>query len=354
MTPLLSLFEEENARGTFPSTRYQGSKYKIINWILENLKDVDFDSCLDLFGGTGVFSYHAKQIGKTVHYNDKLKFNYIIGKALIENDSVLLNKRDVDFILENQPISYSRTIYDNFEDIYYTAEENDWLDRIIHNINSLQDDFKKSAAFFCLFQACIVKRPYNLFHRANLYMRFAEVERTFGNKKSWDRSFESWFKQFVEEYNNAVFYNGKKHKSHNYDAKYLDLKVDLVYIDPPYMNSKGLGTDYLGFYHFLEGISRYEEWNSLINHKSKNKSIKSPNDPWRNKIQIATEIDLLIQKHPESTIVLSYRSDGIPSEEEIIEIVSKYKKKVKCIHYGAYKYALSKNNDSKELLIIGE
>ncbi len=68
-----------------PSTRYQGSKAKIIPWIWNLIQDLSFDTALDAFGGTGVVSYWLKHQGKQITYNDTLAFNYQIGLALIEN-----------------------------------------------------------------------------------------------------------------------------------------------------------------------------------------------------------------------------------------------------------------------------
>ncbi len=65
----------------FPSTRFQGSKRKIIPWIFNVIKDLKFNTVLDGFGGTASVSYLFKKMGKAVTYNDNLKFNYYIGKA---------------------------------------------------------------------------------------------------------------------------------------------------------------------------------------------------------------------------------------------------------------------------------
>jgi adenine-specific DNA-methyltransferase len=72
----------------FPSTRYQGSKSKLVDWIWEQIASYDFSTCLDAFGGTGAVAYRLKQEGKTVVYNDVLRFNYQFGKALIENSHI--------------------------------------------------------------------------------------------------------------------------------------------------------------------------------------------------------------------------------------------------------------------------
>jgi adenine-specific DNA-methyltransferase len=80
----------------FPSTRYQGSKAKLAQWIWNQVAGLDFATCLDAFGGTGAVAYRLKQAGKQVAYNDLLRFNYYIGLALIENSQVTLAPEQVD------------------------------------------------------------------------------------------------------------------------------------------------------------------------------------------------------------------------------------------------------------------
>ncbi|NUQ07011.1 MAG: hypothetical protein HUU31_24225 [Anaerolineae bacterium] len=71
---------------------------------------------------------------------------------------------------------------------------------------------------------------YNLFHRANLYMRTAKVERTFGNKVTWDTPFETHFRQFAGEANQAVFDNERENLAIQLDAQETPVGADLVYI----------------------------------------------------------------------------------------------------------------------------
>ncbi len=160
-----------------PSTRYVGSKQKIVDWIWENLRDLKFESLLDLFGGSGVVGYVAKINGKEVIYNDYLKFNHQIGKAIIENNNEILTEDDLKFILSEHNFDYPSFIQDTFSEVYFTDEENKWLDIVITNISKLNNEYKKALAYYCLFQSCIRKRPYNLFHRKNLYVRLAKVKR---------------------------------------------------------------------------------------------------------------------------------------------------------------------------------
>lgn len=338
----------------FPSTRYQGSKAKLVDWIWEQIADLDFVTCLDAFGGTGSVAYRLKQAGKQVIYNDLLRFNYYIGLALIENSRIRLSSEEVDWLLQRHPeIAYPHFVQDNFRGIYFTDEENAWIDRTMTNIRQLTDPYKWALAFFALCQACIIKRPYNLFHRKNLYLRFAEVERSFGNKTTWDRPFEEWFRHFAEEANRAVFDNGQANRALNFDAVEVPGEYDLVYVDTPYISRQGVAVDYLWFYHFLEGLTMYDEWGQHIDHRSKHRRLKPRSSEWTDKNRIHAAFDRLFQRYRQSILVVSYRSDGIPSESELVALLRRYKRHVHVEHSGQYQYVLSTNSESKEVLLIG-
>jgi len=220
------------------------------------------------------------------------------------------------------------------------------------NISRIPDLYKRSLAYFALFQTSIIKRPFNLFHRKNLYLRFSEVKRNFGNKTTWDTPFEVHFRQFVAEANQAVFSNGKESKALNSDAFDVRGEFDLVYIDTPYISRKGVGVDYLGFYHFLEGLANYENWPQMIDHSTKHKRLKRIPSPWSDKNEILPAFDRLFRKFKDSILVVSYRADGIPSIEEISSLLKKYKSSVEQMRCENYKYVLS-TNDSQEVLLIG-
>ena len=87
---------------------------------------------------------------------------------------------------------------------------------------------RRALAWFALFQACIAKRPYNLFHRRNLDMRTADVGRTFGNKAAWDRPFEVHFRKYARQANAAVFDNA--------------LPCTALILDVALVRSAGMGT----------------------------------------------------------------------------------------------------------------
>jgi adenine-specific DNA-methyltransferase len=350
---LIPLSPATLADNRFPSTRYQGSKRKLLEWIWENVCALPFDSVLDVFGGTGAVSYLFKCAGKRVVYNDSLRFNTLIAKALIENNNAHLSQHEVDQLLNlDVGDTYSRFIQNTFPGIFYTDDENRWLDRVRYAIETqlVQHPYKQAIAYFALFQACIAKRPYNLFHRANLYMRTASVERTFGNKATWDRPFADHFRAFVQEANAAVFDNGKNHQVLHQDATALSVSADLVYLDPPYINNNGVGVDYRDFYHFLEGMTLGAEWEMQIDHKSRHRRLKPQKSVWASADTILQALEELIARHRDSIIVISYRDDGIPSKAQLVGLLSAFKRDVSQATLPK-KYVLSTRSSNEVLLI---
>ena len=352
---------------SFPTTRYQGSKRKMLPWIYKNVEKLEFNTVLDVCGGSGSVSYLFKKMGKSVTYNDKLTFNHLIGKALIQNQGVLFTDEDLAGLLEvARQNPADDFIQKTFQSVYYPKKENKWLDAVnggIINMNHYHGDildYKKSIAYYALFQSCLVKRPFNLFHRKNLQIRTKNVERNFGNKTTWETPFEKHFTKFIKEVNLSMFDSGVECFATNQSALEIEnFNYDLVYIDPPYItkNDRSDSPSYLQGYHFLEGIANYAQWPEWIDFDTKNRSFREfkDEDPFSRE-NITDALEELISRFRESTIVLSYKKGGVPSIETIVKIMKRYKTRVytKSVHY---QYALYKNNQdtklNREVLIIG-
>ena len=349
----------------FPSTRYRGSKRKVLPWIFENISSLEFDTALDAFSGTSSVSFLLKKMGKEVTSNDILSSNYQTSVAFIQNKYVTLKEDEIDFIVTTNDYDYQSFIQDTFKDIYFKNSENQWLDMVIKNIEMLSDicsknevKFKRALAYHALFQACISKRPYNLFHRNNLNMRLASVNRSFNNYKTWETPFETMFKKFCNESNSKVFDNGRYNKTkcmNILNAKKAD--YDLVYFDPPYFKENRTNdTDYFLNYHFLEGILNYSNWENLIDYEKKHRPLKKTALSW-NLNKVEKNIDKLFNKFSDSAIVFSYGTPGEPSIECIKELLGQYKSEI-LIKYRVYKYSLNRanknGNNNHETLIIAQ
>lgn len=339
----------------YPTTRYQGSKRKLLPWLMNTFEKMEFSSCLDLFGGTGSVSYLLKTLGKKVTFNDYLRSNCVSARALIKNNSVRLSKNDFESLFQGSPLR--GTVSEVFEGVFYTNEENEQIDTLIHRIRYDPEkkltSYRQDIALHTLFQSLLMKRPFNLFHRANLYLRMNDVKRNFGNKTTWETPLKDLMERIRKETNNAVFNNGEKHEVINMDALEVSAGYDLIYIDPPYYPSDGYGhINYLDYYHFLEGLCIYDEWKKNINFNKKSLPLKDKHSSFQ-KHSFIDDLENLFEIHNESIITMSYKSPGYPSLKKVKKLLNKTHKKIK-VSSVEHSYSLNKNNGHyKEILIVG-
>ncbi len=310
----------------------------MLDWIWECTRDLQFQTVLDVFGGTASVSLLFKRHGKQVFYNDLLAFNQITARAIIENSFVTVDNDDIAFVLEDSGVGNPDFIQKQFQGVFFLDEENRWLDRIVASIAQLADRYKRSILMASLFQSCLAKRPFNLFHRANLGLRTASVKRTFGNKTTWERPFPELLLRYVSEYNRAIFSNGRLNRViGGYDALAAPNGVDLVYLDPPYFSATtSRGTNYLLLYSFLEGLAAYEDWGTRI-------------DGSLGKVKRIPDYEE-IRHFTRKSQVLSYQDDGLPSKGDMVGLLRDIGKEVR-IYEKPYQYALSRDAKT-ELLFV--
>lgn len=306
---------------TIPKTRYYGSKRRLLDWIYQSTKDLPFNTVLDGFGGTASVSLLFKAMGKQVTFNDALLSNSIAAKALLSEKASFNFNEATNFIDSITPVE--GFISKTFEGMYYTQKENNWLDGAAKKINKVDDGLKRVTYLYCLFQACLMKRPFNLFHRANLNLRTNQnVKRSFGNYVTWETAFPVLMKARLNE---ILQFSSPSLQMVNVlsngDIARLDPGYDLVYLDPPYLNQGSNSDDYLKRYHFLEGLSDYDNWENKINAASTIKAINTNKfiSDWQNKNTFKENLFNLVKKHNQSIVVLSYIANAYPSEKEITD-----------------------------------
>lgn len=341
-----------------PVTRYYGSKRRIVEKIGAALQEhnVEFNSILDLFGGTGIVSYFMAKSGKEVVYNDILSFNCQIAKALLQTRKGTFTEAMAVDLLNRVPGRQYRAIIEQyFDDIYYPRDENQIIDTIIQNIPFLREE-EKPSAYYVLFQSCMIKRPFNIFHRRNLNLRTGFTKANFGNKTTWEQSFESLLVKFTRELNEFQFEELPRVEIANLAALQCDKNADLVYIDTPYFQKKNSpNITYHNRYHFLEGLMHYEEIPDQINLEKTNREVKiGESAEFENRSHYVEELNVLLAKHQQSIIAMSYTSAGYPSIDELSDIIHRYKENVEVCALGKHPFALNRNNeDRQEILIIG-
>ncbi len=336
-----------------PTTRYQGSKLSLLGWLHEHLSTLDFDSATDLMCGTGSVAYLLKSMGKSTLANDALRANFQSARALVENSTEQLTTGQVSGLLEPYAADEAQlsVVASEYDGVFFLPDENRFLDRIVPRIARLSSA-SRAIAFHSLFQACLMKRPFNLFHRKNLHLRTAKVARSFGNKTTWERPFEELFQRAVRETNAAVFDNGRVNQASCSDAFAVRVATDLVYLDPPYLRAKGSSFRYADAYHFLEGLTDHDEWQTKIDRSKKHLPYRAAQSSLEDRKHGAEALSELIEaQRSVQEVVVSYRSAGVPSIEVLEKQLRSQHRKVRVVH-KANRYALA-IHDSAEVLLVG-
>lgn len=320
----------------YPPTRFMGSKRKLLGEIWNVASRFEFDTAVDLFSGSGIVGYMFKSHGKTVISNDYMAMSATFTKAMVENNTVTLPIEEAEKLLMKQG-DIDHFVSDTFKDLYYTDNENELIDVLRTNIAAIKDQYKKAIAMTALIRACTKKRPRGIFTYTG--------HRYDDGRKDLQKSLSQQFLEAVEAVNNAVFDNNKANKSVNGDAMALTgINPDLVYIDPPYYSPLS-DNEYVRRYHFIEGLAR--DWKGVeIQEHTKTKKFKSYPTPFSTKDGAYNAFDKLFSKFSDSILIVSYSSNSLPTQEDMVALMKKYKEHVEVVPVD-YKYAFGNQADAK-------
>lgn len=318
----------------YPELRYMGSKTRLLSWIFDTLREIDFESALDPFSGTGCVSYLLKAMGRRVVSSDFLNFTSTVARATVENNHTQLDGKAVKQLLSRAP-SADNFIEKTFEGVFYTPEDLRFLDRVSGNIRQLQDPYQKALAFAALFRSCLKRQPRGVFTISGDLSHYDD------GRRDLRLSLEEHFLEQVEVYNAAVFDNGHKNQALRSDVFELPRqKVDLVYLDPPYV-PRSDDNCYVKRYHFLEGLSCY--WQGLpVDRTTKVKKIAKKYTPFSYRREAVEAFDRLFRQFKGSKIALSYSSNGFPDLDQLESLMRKYKNTVRVFekphryHFGTH------------------
>ena len=320
----------------YPPTRFMGSKSKLLTQIWAVASQFQFDTVVDLFSGSGIVGYMFKAQGKSVISNDYMAMSATFTKAMVENNATVLPLDEAKTLLVKHKES-DHFVSLTFQGLYYTDEENDLIDTLRTNIAGIRDQYKHAIAMTALIRACTKKRPRGIFTYTG--------QRYNDGRKDLQKTLAQQFLEAVEAVNKAVFDNGKANRSKHGDA--MDVRVekaDLVYIDPPYYSPLS-DNEYVRRYHFVEGLAR--DWKGVeIQEHTQTKKFKSYPTPFSTRKGAADAFDCLFKKFANSILIVSYSSNSLPTQDEMVAIMAKYKNHVEVIPVD-YKYSFGNQNDAK-------
>ncbi|MES2180185.1 MAG: DNA adenine methylase [Gemmatimonadota bacterium] len=333
----------------YPELRYMGSKNRLLPWIHGVLQGLKFETAADPFCGSGCVAYLLKTMGKRVVASDFLNFPAVLALAAVANNRYQLDGPAVKRLLASRrggPHFIERT----FEGIFYTPEDLRFLDRVSGNLAHLEHDHQRALARAALMRSCLKKQPRGVFTVSGDLSRYDD------GRRDLRLSLEEHFLEQIQAFNRIVFDNGHRHTVKRADVFSLKPRgIDLVYLDPPYV-PRSDDNCYMKRYHFLEGLSLY--WKGVrIMEDTKVKKIEKPYTPFSYRKTAIEAFDRLFHLYRDSTIVLSYSSNGFPDREELETLLRRYKGNVTAYekphryHFGTH--AGVERSEVREYLIVG-
>lgn len=333
----------------YPQLRFMGSKYRLLPWIHKILSGHSFDSAIDAFSGSGCVGYLFKAMGKQVITNDFLNLSTTVAKALVENPGRQLSRRALNGLLKYDP-RHKHFIERTFSGIFYTPEDLRFLDLTSWNIKKLRNPHDRAIALAALIRSCVKRQPRGVFTIAG------DPEHYKDGRRDLKLSLKEHFLEQVAVYNEATFDNGCQNEAHYGDIfEWNGEPADLVYMDPPYV-PRADDNCYMKRYHFLEGLSCYWEGKEIME-ETRVKKINKPFTPFSYRRTAIEAFDQLFRQFADSTLVLSYSSNGYPDLTELRQLMRRYKPSVDVFerahryHFGTH--SAVKRAQVQEYLIIG-
>ena len=334
----------------YPSTRFMGSKRKLLEKIWNVASQFQYNTVIDLFAGSGVVSYMFKSHGKRVISNDHMHMSWQYAKAMIENNKRQLSDVTVDRLLNKKPKT-NKFVEKTFSGLYYSDSDNRLIDQLRFNIGALTNPYDRAIATAALMRACTKKRARGIF----TYVGFRYND----GRRDLLMPLDQHFRLAVKAINNAVFDNRQRNLAICGDA--LNVKTAknaLVYMDPPYYSPLS-DNEYVRRYHLIEGIAR--GWKGVkIQDHTKTKKFASYTTPFSSRQGASDAFNSLFKRFNNNILLVSYASNGLPTMDEILELMRRFKTNVDVIplkhrySFGNQGHKVKNNNNAvSEYLFLG-
>lgn len=327
----------------YPKVNYIGNKEKLVNWIIEEMP-VKEGTVLDIFAGGCSVSYALKANGYSVISNDILYADYVIAKALIENEDKTLSLSVFDKKADEERVRELTAKFSFLSECLYYPEEVQELGKLAAISEKLKGN--ERYLFLALIRRAMIRKlPYSRMNVPwNQIQKLRDEDYSYEKYKRkrayHNQSFESHMRENFKEYNAAVF-KGQDCRAYHCDAFEMAKKiehVDVVYMDPPYPSTMN---NYDAFYGLFDEM--FDK--------------KKRHTDYTGKADFLNNMDRLIGKLAGKTryVVLSQNTRVRPEPEEIEAMLAKHGRvEIKRKKYNYQVTGKENKNASKELLFILE
>lgn len=321
---------------------YIGNKRKLLLPLDDVVQDIlnknpNFNTCLDAFSGSGIVSRYFRYKGFKTYSNDLENYTVPINNAfLTKNTDPLTNE---DYIFLNSIKSTTKPYFSKHyapqdtenpdienERLFYSRENAIFIDGVLEEIQDWEEKKKDAVLGSLLFK---MSKHINTsgvmkgFHKGFGGPNQDNLTRILGKITIEPLS-------YIDAPSGIVL--------NNYAEKLFDEEnlpeMDIVYLDPPYN-----GHQYSSNYHLLNSATNYDFYDPGSMHLPKNKvGIRKDHNRsdfcYKNKA--FASFDKLFSTIKSKYIIMSYSTDGLLSESELIDLFKKYFKTV-TVHKKDYK-----------------
>ncbi len=318
-----------NSFNRIKTIRYMGNKNKLLDFIIPEIKKItkkDEIIC-DLMSGTGAIAYALKD-KYTVYTNDIQYYSYVITKAIIENNNILISSKvALEDLEKNYTKNNNEKIYNffeqNFTDTYFSGPQCLEIDSLRYAIEAVGNEYKKDLYLTALMFAmskCESTSGHFAQYLPKDHKRLIELRK----KSVWNE-----FINKCDDFKNLVL---TKNNNKSFNMNYKDFfktndfeRVSTVYIDTPYT-----GEQYSRFYHILETVSKYD--NPQLEFKAKYRTDRfTSNFSLRSEVKKEFKEMLMYLSNQNKKVILSYSSKGLIPVDELEFIFTKTFKHVKLL-----------------------
>ncbi len=344
--------------------RFIGNKENLIERIHQEMqsRNIAGNSFFDFFAGSVSVGKYFKRLGYQIFSSDLLYFSYVLQEAYIVSNtepkfekllkkikikSGLLITSPLMLVIEylNQIKPIKGFIYKNYTPsgthkliqprMYFSDENGKIIDAIRQQIEDWKmEDLLNESEYFILLSCLIETVPF-----------YANITGVFGAfQKKWDvRATKKLILRPIE----IIINKNKNHAFNDNSLNLIDkIEADIFYIDPPYNERQ-----YAPNYHLLETIAKYD--NPKIKGVTGLRDYQNQKSNFCNAKNGITELSKIASEAKCKTLILSYNTEGIMPQKEIITTLEKYGK-VELVEFEYPRFKSNSNGDTKNKKFIRE
>ena len=294
---------------------YIGSKNKLSDFIKQSVyevvgKDLSDKTFCDLFAGTGIVGRQFKAETKQVISNDFEFYSYVLNRNYIGNHQEFDYKHLINEL--NLIDGKSGFISDEYsengksERLYFSEENGKKTDAVRQQIEAWKISGRITEDQYYFLLCSLLEAADKIANTASVYGAFLKQIKKSAQKK-------------LEIVPSFFAFTENHHKVYNEDSNSLIKKIegDILYLDPPY-NARQYGANY----HLLNTIAKYDNFSP----KGKTGLRDYQKSKYCSKPEVLKTFEDLIKNAKFQHVFLSYNNEGLMSENDIKNTLSKFGK----------------------------